>query len=131
MSERRASDGEERERIMPTKTKPMPPIMVAPNVERLMKGDMLAIRDIALEGAVKVSDSMGVHVKEVRISLWQSPEEDWEYVAFDIHVVADDETVSSYWEGVLDEVAKSEPGMSEDMLNTLIYQVGIAVERRR
>ena len=116
---------------MPTKTKRTPPIVVDPNVERLMKGDMLAIRDIALDGAVKVSESMGVHVKEVRISLWQSPEEDWEYVAFDIRVVADDETVSSYWEGVLDEVAKSEPGMSEDMLNTLIYQVGIAVERRQ
>ena len=116
---------------MLTKTKPMPPIVVDPNVERLLKGDMLAIRDIALEGAVKVSESMGVHIKEVRISLWQSPEEDWEYVAFDIHVVSDEETSSSYWEGVLDEVAKSEPGMSEDMLNTLIYQVGIAVERRQ
>ena len=116
---------------MPTKTKPMPPIVVDPNVERLMNGDMIAIRDIALEGAVKVSESMGIPIKEVRISLWQSPEEDWEYAAFDIHVAADDETVSSYWEGVLDEVAKSEPGMSEDMLNTLIYQVGIAVERRQ
>ena len=115
---------------MTTETKPTPPIVVDPDAERLMKGDMIAIRDIALESAFKVAESMGVHIEEVRIDTWESPEEDWEFVDFNFYVLADEETVSSYWEGILDEIAKSEPGMSEDMLNMLIYKVGIAVEQR-
>lgn len=114
---------------MPTKTKPMPPIVVEPDAERLLTGDILKIRDIAIEGAVKVSESMGVRIKEVRIRTWQSPEEDCEFVDFDIYVLADDETASACWNAVLDEVAKSKPGMSENMQNMLIYQVGIAVEQ--
>ena len=112
---------------MTTKTMPTPPIVVDPNVERLMKGDMLKIRDIALDSAFRVSESMGVRIKEVRINLWEYPEEEWELVDFHIYVLADEETVSSYWDGVLDAVEES-PGMSEDMLNMLIYQAGIAVE---
>ena len=111
---------------MTTQTKRTPLIVVDPNVEQLMNGDMIAMRDIALEGAFKVSESMGVHIEEVRISLWESPEEDWEFVDFSIYVLADEETVSAYWERVLDEIST---GMSEDMMNMLIYQVGIAVEQ--
>ena len=111
---------------MTTQTKRKPPIVVDPNVERLMNGDMIAMRDIAIEGAFKVSESMGVHIEEVRINLWESPEEDWEFVDFSIYVLADEETVSAYWERVLGEIST---GMSEDMMNMLIYQVGIAVEQ--
>ena len=113
---------------MPTETKRTPPIVVDPDAERLMKGDMLKIRDIALAGAFKVSESMGVPIEEVHIDTWESPEEDWEFVDFNIYLLADEETVSSFWKRVSDEVAKSEPGMSKDMLNMLTYQVGIVVE---
>ena len=115
-------------RIMTTETKRTPPIVVDPDAERLMTGDMLKIRDIALAGAFKVSESMGVPIEEVLIDTWESPEEDWKFVDFSIFVLADEETVSSFWKRVSDEVAKSEPGMSEDMLNMLTYQVGIVVE---
>ena len=113
---------------MTTKTKRTPPIVVDPDAERLMTGDMLKIRDIALAGAFKVSESMGVPIEEVQIDTWQSPEEDCEFVDFSIFVLADEETVSSFWKRVSDEVAKSKPGMSENMLNMLIYQVGVVVE---
>ena len=54
---------------MTTETKRTPPIVVDPDAERLMKGDMLKICDIALDGAFKVAESMGVRIKEVRINL--------------------------------------------------------------
>ena len=114
---------------MTTQIKRTPPIVVDTDVERLMTGDMLKIRDIALEGAFKVSESMGVPIEEVLIDTWESPEEDWEFVDFNIYVLADEETVSSFWKRVADEVAKSKPGMSEDMLTMFTYQVGIAVEQ--
>ena len=112
---------------MTTKTKRTPPIVVDPDAERLMTGDMLKIRDIALAGAFKVSESMGVPIEEVLIDTWESPEEDCEFVDFNIYVLADEETVSSLWNGVLDAVKES-PGISSDMLNMLTYQVGIVVE---
>ena len=114
---------------MTTETMPTPPIVVDPDAERLMKGDMLKIRDIALAGAFKVSESMGVPIEVVRIDTWESPEEDWEFVDFNIYLLTDEETVSSFWKRVSDEVAKSKPGMSEDMLTMFTYQVGIAVEQ--
>ena len=113
---------------MPTKTKRTPPIVVDPNVERLMKGDMIAIRDMILGHVATVSEIRGVPVKEVRVKLWTNPEDDWEDVEFEIHLVGDQETAFAYWDGIADAIDESARGMSEDMLYTLNYHVGVGVE---
>lgn len=113
---------------MLTQTKRTPTIVVDPNVERLMKGHMLAIRDMILGHAAAVSEVRGVPIKEVRINLWTSPEDDWEDVDFEIHLIGDQETAFAYWDGIADAIDESARDMSEDMLYTLNHRVGVGVE---
>ena len=113
---------------MPTKTKRMPPIVVDPNVERLMKGDMIPIRDMILGHVAAVSEVRGVPINEVRISVCANPEDDWEDVDFEIHLVGDQETAFAYWDGIADAIDESARDMSEDMLYTLNHRVGVGVE---
>ena len=115
---------------MMTMTKEPPPLVVDPKVERLLVGDMLEIRDMILDCAVKVSDAKGVAIKEIRVKLWQSPEDDWEDVEFEIHLVGDQETSFDYWGGVANAIDEVVGNMSEEMRYTLDYHVGISVEWR-
>ena len=113
---------------MPTKTKPTPPIVVDPNAERLMKGDMLAIRDMILGHVATVSDAKGIRINEVRISLRRDAEDTcWEGVAFDINLAADMETAFEYWASVSNAVGESGRGMSEKMQDTLSGHAAIGV----
>ena len=115
---------------MLTMTKEPPPLVVDPKVERLLVGDMLEIRDIVLDCAVKVSDAKGIPVKEVRVKLWQDPASDWEDVDFEIHLVGDQEMAFDYWEDVANAIGERTENMSEEMRYTLDYHVGVSVEWR-
>ena len=113
---------------MPTETKRTPPIVVDPNVERLMKGDMLAIRDMILGHAAAVSEVRGVPINEVRIALCGDADNCcWEEVAFDINLAADMETAFAYWSAVSNAVGESSKGMTEKMQDTLSDRAGIGV----
>lgn len=111
-----------------TRTKPMPPIVVDPNVERLMKGDMIAIRDMILGHVATVSDAKGVRINEVRITLRRDEEDPcWEEVAFDINLAADMETAFKYWSAVSNAVGESGRSMTEKMQDTLSGHAAIGV----
>ena len=113
---------------MLTMTKEPPPLVVDPKAERLLVGDMLEIRDVILDCAVKISDARGVPIKRVRILQWENPEDDCEYVNFEIHLVCDQETAFAYWDGVGDAIDKCAESMSEEVRHALIYIVGVSVE---
>ena len=115
---------------MMTMTKEPPPLVVDPKAERLLVGDMLEIRDMILDCAVKVSDARGVPIKRVRILQWEDPEDDCEYVDFEIHLVGDQVTAFDYWEGVGNAIDELVGNMSEEMRYTLDYHVGVSVEWR-
>ena len=115
---------------MLTMTKEPPPLVVDPKAERLLVGDMLEIRDVILDCAVKVSDARGVPIKRVRILQWEDPEDDCEYIDFEIHLVGDQETAFDYWGGVSDAIDEFVGNMSEEMRYTLDYHVGVSVEWR-
>ena len=106
-------------------TKEPPPVVVDPNVERLLAGDMLKIRDIVLDCAVKVSDAKGVPIKEIRVALWQSPEDDWEDVDFDILLVCDQETAFAYWDGIDEAIDEYTESMSEEVRYMFNYHVSV------
>ena len=113
---------------MPTKTKRTPPIVVNPNAERLMKGDMIAIRDMILGHVAAVSDAKGIRINEVRISLRRDAEDPcWEEVAFDINLAADMETAFKYWSAVSNAVGESGKVMSDEMQDTLSGHAAIGV----
>ena len=114
---------------MMTMTKEPPPLVVDPKAERLLVGDMLEIRDMILDCAVKVSDARGVPIKRVRILQWEDAC-DGEYVDFQIHLVCDQETAFDYWDGVGDAIDKRAESMSEEIRHALIYRAGVSVEWR-
>lgn len=111
-----------------TRTKRTPPIVVDPNVERLMKGDMIAIRDMILGHVAAVSNAKGVQINEVRIMLRRDVEDPcWEEVAFDINLAADMETAFEYWSAVSNAVGESGKIMTEKMQDTLSGHAAIGV----
>ena len=112
---------------MMTMTKEPPPLVVDPKAERLLVGDMLEIRDMILDCAVKVSDARGVPIKRVRIVLWEYQDGD-EYVDFEIHLVGDQVTAFDYWGVVWSAIDKRAESMSEEIRHALIYIVGVSVE---
>ena len=111
-------------------TKEPPTVVMDPNVERLLVGDMLEIRDLVIDRAVKVSDAKGVPIKEIRVALWQSPEDDWEDVDFDILLDGDQETAFAYWDGVSDAIDECAGSMSEEMRYMFNYHVSVWVHWR-
>ena len=110
---------------------PTPPIVVDPNVERLMTGDMIAIRDMILGHVAAVSEVWGAPINEVRIALCGDADNCcWEEVAFDINLAADMETAFAYWSAVSNAVGESGKDMTEKMQDTLNGHVGVGVDRR-
>ncbi len=108
-------------------TKEPPPVVMYPNPERQLVGDMIEIRNIVLDCAVKVSDAKGVPIKGIRVKLWQSPEADCEDVDFDILLGCDEETAFAYWDGVDEAIDECAGSMSEEMRYMFNYHVSIWV----
>ena len=113
---------------MTTQIKRTPPIVVDTDVERLMTGDMIPIRDMILGHVAAVSEVRGAPIKEARITLRMDAENCcWEEVAFDINLAADMETAFAYWSAVSNAVGESGKGIAEKMQDTLNGHVGIGV----
>lgn len=103
-----------------------PPVIVESDAERLMKGDMIEIRDTILDLADSVADSRGIHIDRILIRLPYYIEHDWEGVTFDIQVSADDDAAFSYWEEVSDAVTEAQERMPETTARRL-NDVGVLV----
>ena len=106
------------------------PVVVNPNVKRLLTGDMLEIRDMILGHIAAVSDATAIRVNEVRIILRRDSEaccSCWEEVSFDVNLDADMETSFEYWGKVSDAVGESGKAMTEEMQDTLSGHVGVGV----
>ena len=69
-----------------------PPVVVDPEVERLMKKDMIEIRDTVLDLAARVAENRDIRIDRILIRLHYFIEDDWENVVFEIHVSADEES---------------------------------------
>ncbi len=82
----------------------MPPVIVDPGVERLLTGEMLEIRDLVLDRAIKVSAIQSVSIDQIRIRELYCLEEDWSKVIFEMCISENDETAFTFWEAVDDAV---------------------------
>ena len=109
-------------------TRERPPVNVEPDVEHLIKGDMLAIRDTVLDLIPTVARRHSIEVDHVRIRLHYIIEDDWENVIFEIHVASDEDSAFRYWEAISDAVSKAAKEMDQVMQDTLNDHVGVFVE---
>ena len=107
-------------------TREKPPVIVEPDVENLMKGDMIDIRNTILDLAASVADSRGIHIDRIVIRLHYYVEDDWANVAFDIQVSADDDAAFSYWEDVSDAITEARKEMPE-ITARMLDDVGVLV----
>ena len=105
-----------------------PPVVVEQDVEHLMKGDMIEIRDTILDLIPTVARRHDIQVGQVRIMLHDFVEDDWENVIFEIRVVSDEDSAFAYWESVSDAVSQAGKGMDQVMQDTLNDHVGVFVE---
>ncbi len=86
-------------------TREKPPVVVQPEVEHLMKGDMLKVRDLMLDRAVALSESHGIPIVRIMIRsrVWTEDDCEDKDVVFEIDVdTQDDDRASRYWEAVSD-----------------------------
>ena len=109
-------------------TREKPPVIVESDVKRLIKGDMIEIRDTILGLIPTVARRHSIKVDCVRIRLHYIIEDDWENVIFEIHVVSDEDSAFRYWEAISDAVSKAEKSMDQAMQDTLNDHVGVFVE---
>ena len=109
-------------------TRHLPPVLVAPEVEHLMKGEMIDIRGTILHLASRVAENRGICIDRILIRLHYFIEDDWENVVFEIHVSADEESGFAYWEAICDAVSEAEKKMSKSVQDTINDHVGVFVE---
>ena len=107
-------------------TREKPPVVVHPDVEHLMKGDMLAIRETVIDVAASIADSHGIQIDRIVIRLHYYVEDDWGNVAFDVQISADDDAAFSYWEEVSDAITEARLEMPENTAH-MLDDVGVLV----
>lgn len=108
-------------------TRETPPVIVDPDVERLIRGDMLDIREFVLSRAVFVGDRIGVTVDQIRIRQLYCYEEDWSKVIFEMCVSADERQAMAYWEAVDDTIWNERDILSEAAQTVLDNEVTVFV----
>ena len=104
------------------------PVVVDPEVERLMKKDMIEIRDTVLDLAARVAENRDIRIDRILIRLHYFIEDDWENVVFEIHVSADEESGFAYWEAICDAISEAEKNLPKSVQDTLNDHVGVFVE---
>jgi hypothetical protein len=100
-------------------TSQLPPVVTTPDVERLMKGDMIDIQDFVLKWAVAVSENQGIALAQVKVRELYCYEEDWSKVIFEMYITADEGTAFAYWKAVDDAVWDNRWDLSESARVTL------------
>ena len=89
-------------------TREKPPITVHPDVEHLMKGDMLQVRDFMLDRITALAEIHNVAIVRIMIQcrVWTEDDFDDEDVVFTIDVDTDDDARAfRYWEAVSDAMS--------------------------
>ena len=109
-------------------TKEKPPVVVHPDVEPLMKGDMLKIRDLILGRAAAIAETHGVEIEQIRIRELYCYGEDWSKVIFEMCITESDEAAFAYWEAVDDAVWEDRGELSESAQAVLDSEVTIFVD---
>ena len=108
-------------------TREKPPVVVHPDVEHLMEGYMLSIRDHILGTATEVAEAHGVEIEQFRIRELYCYDEDWSKVIFETCISADDEAAFAYWEAVVDSVWADRGSLSEPAQSALDEDVTVFV----
>ncbi len=108
-------------------TRQLPPVLVAREVEHLMKDDMIDIRDHVLKCASTVSENRGITLAQVRVRELYCYEEDWSKVIFETCVTADADEAFAYWEAVDNAVWDNRRELSESAQVALDEDVTIFV----
>jgi hypothetical protein len=105
-----------------------PPVVVDPDVDHLMKMDMIEIRDTLLDLATRIAEHRDIRIEMIAIRLHHFIEDDWENVIFEIHVSADEASGFAYWEAVCDAISEVGKNMSKSAQAALNDHVGVFVE---
>ena len=113
------------------RTKEIPPIVIDPQVEPFMKGDMLEIRDLVLEQAVAVAKGHGLAIDRIFVNHYYCMECDCKQDAcgdftFDIELTTDDDKAFSYWEEVSGAITKAQKHLSKTA-SDLLNEIGVLV----
>ena len=80
-----------------------PPVVIDPDIEHLMKGEMLEVRDLMLNQAIALAETHSIPIVRIMIRsrVWTEDDCEDEDVVFAIDVDAqDDDRVFRYWEAV-------------------------------
>ena len=88
---------------MTIQTREKPPVVVYPDVEHLMKGDMLKVRDLMVDWTIALAETHDIAIVRIMIQsrVWTEDDSEDEDVVFTIDVDAhDDARALSYWEAV-------------------------------
>lgn len=108
-------------------TREKPPVVVHPDVESLMKGDILDIRDLILDRAIAVAETHRVEVEQILIRELCCYDEDWSKVIFEMCISTDDEVAFAYWEALVNSVWCERGNLSETAQVALDEEVTIFV----
>ena len=108
-------------------TREKPPVVVHPDVEHLMKGHMLKIRDLMLDRIIALADTHEITIIRIMIQprVWTEDDCEDEDVVFAIDVDSDDDArVVRYWEAVSDAMSEeTAPERLRGMLDNTWVQV--------
>ena len=108
-------------------TREKPPVVVHPDVEHLMAGDMLKVRDLMLERSIALAETHDIAIVRIMIQsrVWTEDDCEDEDVVFAIDVDADDDArVFHYWENVSDAMtAETVPQSLRGILDNTWVQV--------
>ena len=109
-------------------TREKPPVVVHPDVEHLMKGPMIEIKDLIVDRACQVAQDLDVQIDQVSVWEYYDYEEEWSRIIFETCISEDDEIALAYWETVVDtvwddqvQISKAARGILDDDVSVFVH----------
>ncbi len=95
-------------------TREKPPVVVHPDVESLMKGYLLELRDVIVDQSKKSARRFGFTLDQVVIRKFYDPcDEDDDRLIFELCVSGDESKIDEFWDAVISNVSEHETKMSK------------------
>ena len=95
-------------------TREKPPIVVAPEVEPLMKGHLLELRDVLVDQSKRAAIRFGLTLDQILIRKFYDPcEEGDDRLIFELCVSGDESKIDEFWDSVVNNTSEHGTKMSK------------------
>ena len=96
-------------------TREKPPVVVAPDVESLMKGHLLELGDVIVDQSKRSAKRFGFTLDQIVIrKLYDPCDEDDDRLIFELCVSGDESKIDDFWDAVVSNVSEHGTKMSRE-----------------